>query len=181
MNSDGITFRKATVADSARAWEIILHAKALMASEGRTQWTEAYPAPSNIDSDIASEAAYVLCIDDVPMVYGAVIFTGEPAYEQLKGSWLSDRLPDSDKAYPECNYVVVHRLASAEEARGKGLAQRYFDEVSTLAVSKGIHSFKVDTNFDNNAMLHIMKKSGFAYCGEIIYPQGSRLAFEKLI
>ncbi len=172
-------FRKATPADSGSAWDIILQAKALMTSEGRSQWTEAYPAPSNIDCDIASEAAYVLCIDDVPMVYGAVIFTGEPAYEQLEGSWLSDRLRDRGKG--GCSYVVVHRLAAAEEARGKGLAQRFFDEVSALALSKGIHSFKVDTNYDNKAMLHILEKSGFTYCGKIIYPQGSRLAFEKLI
>ncbi len=172
-----LTFRKATPDDSPRAWEIILQAKALMASEGRHQWTESYPAPSNIDEDIASEAAYVLCADDVPVAYGAVIFTGEPAYEQLKGSWLSDRLQDNQ----ESDYVVVHRLAVAEEARGKGLAQKYFDEVSRLALSKGVHSFKVDTNFDNRAMLHIMDKCGFTYCGEILYPQGSRLAYEKLL
>ncbi len=171
------SFRKATEADSARAWEIILQAKALMASEGRNQWTESYPAPSNIAADIASETAYVLCVDDVPMVYGAVIFTGEPAYDQLSGSWLSDRLPDNE----ECAYVVVHRLAAAEEGRGKGLAQRYFEEVSRLALSRGVRSFKVDTNFDNRAMLHIIKKCGFTFCGEIVYPQGSRLAFEKLL
>ncbi len=163
-------FRKATEKDCARAWEIIQHAKALMASEGRKQWTEAYPAIGNIESDIANGDAYVLCIDDVPMGYGAVIFTGEPAYEQIGEGWLSNG-----------DYVVVHRLAVADEARGKGLAQRYFNEVSSLALSKGIRSFKVDTNFDNKAMLHILEKSGFTYCGEIVYPQGCRLAFEKLL
>ncbi len=163
-------FRKATPEDSGRAWEIILQAKALMASEGRKQWTEEYPATGNIADDIDNGVAYVLCVDDVPMVYGAVVFTGEPAYEQIKEGWLSHG-----------DYVVVHRLAAADEARGKGLAQKFFDEVSALALSKGIHSFKVDTNFDNSAMLHIMEKCGFTYCGEIVYPQGSRLAFEKLI
>ncbi len=163
-------FRKATKADSARAWEIILQAKALMASEGRRQWTETYPLPSNIDDDIADGDAYVLCADDVPMVYGAVVFSGEPVYEQIADKWLSHG-----------DYVVVHRLAVAAEARGKSLAQKYFNEVSSLAVSKGIHSFKVDTNFDNKAMLHILERQGFTFCGEIFYPQGSRLAFEKLL
>ncbi len=149
---------------------MILQAKAFMLSEGRHQWTEAYPAPSNISGDIDAGHAYVLCIDDVPMVYGAVIFSGEPVYEQIADSWLSNG-----------DYVVVHRLCVADEARGKGLAKRFFDEVSALATSRGIHSFKVDTNFDNSAMLHIMKVLGFTYCGEILYPQGSRLAFEKLI
>ncbi len=164
------SFRKATPSDTSRAWEMILQAKAFMIAEGRNQWTESYPAISNIESDIADGDAYVLCIDDVPMVYGAVIFTGEPAYEQIADKWLSNG-----------DYVVVHRLCVSDDARGKGLAQRYFDEVTSLAVSKGVHSFKVDTNFDNRHMLHILDKCGFTYCGDIIYPQGSRLAFEKLV
>ncbi len=165
-----LTFRKAVEGDCGRAWEMILQAKALMMSEGRNQWTESYPAVGNIENDIADGVAYVLCIDDVPMAYGAVVFTGEPVYEQIADAWLSNG-----------EYVVVHRLCVADGARGMGLAKKFFEEVSALAVSKGIHSFKVDTNFDNAAMLHILKKSGFTYCGEINYPQGSRLAFEKLI
>ncbi len=194
-------FRKATEADIARAWEIILQAKALMASEGRNQWTEAYPAVSNIEDDISGGNAYVLCIDDVPMVYGAVVFSGEPVYEQLRGSWLSDRehnIPEMNgsgngRAFrgedagngqapnTEVDYVVAHRLCVADEARGKGLAQRYFNEVTSLALSNCVYSFRVDTNFDNAAMLHILEILGFTYCGEIFYPQGSRLAFEKIL
>ncbi len=161
-------FRKATPADTDRAWEIILQAKALMASEGRRQWTDAYPAVVNISCDIANGEAYVLCVDDVQMVYGAVVFSGEPAYEQIADKWLSHG-----------DYVVVHRLAVADEARGLGLAQCFFNEVSALALSKGINSFKVDTNFDNAAMLHILDRQGFTLCGKITYPQGERLAFEK--
>ncbi len=164
------SFRKAAPADRNRAWEIICQAKALMASEGRKQWDGAYPAMDNVDNDIENGHAYMLCIDDVPMAYGAVIFTGEPAYGQIVDGWLSNG-----------EYVVVHRLCVADEARCKGLAQKYFDEVSALALSKGVRSFKVDTNFDNRAMLHILEKGGFTYCGEIVYPQGSRLAFEKLL
>ncbi len=141
-----------------------------MASLGRRQWSEAYPVMSNIESDISNEYAYVICDEaDVPMVYGAVIFTGEPAYAQID-SWLSNG-----------EYVVVHRLCIADSARGKGLAKKYFDCVCELAGARGVNSFKVDTNYDNEAMLHIMKVCGFTYCGEIVYPQGSRMAFEKLI
>ncbi len=164
------SFRKATPADTPRAWTIILQAKAFMFSEGRNQWTVEYPAIANVEEDTAAGNAYVLCIDDVPMVYGAVIFSGEPAYEQIADKWLSNE-----------DYVVVHRLCVSDDGRGQGLVQKYFEEVAGLALSKGIHSFKIDTNFDNRQMLHILDKCGFAYCGEIIYPQGSRLAFEKLI
>ncbi len=159
MNS--YEFRRAVQEDAPRSWELICQAKALMALEGRSQWTESYPSPKDISEDIAAGNAYVLCIDGVPMAYGAVVFSGEPAYEQIAGEWLTVG-----------DYVVVHRLCVADEARGRGLAQAFFHEVSALALSKGIHSFKVDTNFDNAAMLHILSRLGFAFCGRIFYPQG---------
>jgi hypothetical protein len=40
---------------------------------------------------------------------------------------------------------------------------------------------KVDTNFDNAAMLHLLKKLGYTYCGEVYLAGGERKAFEKLI
>ncbi len=40
---------------------------------------------------------------------------------------------------------------------------------------------KVDTNFDNAAMLHILKKLGYTYCGEVYLAGGERKAFEKLL
>jgi hypothetical protein len=39
----------------------------------------------------------------------------------------------------------------------------------------------VDTNFDNAAMLHILKKLGYTYCGEVYLAGGERKAFEKLL
>lgn len=40
---------------------------------------------------------------------------------------------------------------------------------------------KVDTNFDNAAMLHLLKKLGYTYCGEVYLAGGERKAFEKLL
>lgn len=39
----------------------------------------------------------------------------------------------------------------------------------------------LDTNFDNAAMLHILKKLDYTYCGEVYLAAGERKAFEKLI
>ena len=30
-------------------------------------------------------------------------------------------------------------------------------------------------------MLRVLDKMGFSYCGNITYPQGSRMAYEKLL
>ncbi len=162
--------RSAVHADSPHCMELIGQAKRYMASLGRHQWDEHYPAVTDIEADISQGNACVLCIDGTVVAYGAVIFTGEALYGSIDGRWLSDG-----------PYVVLHRLCVADEVRGRGVAQRYFAEVERLALEHGVHSFKVDTNFDNADMLHILEKCGFAYCGKIRYPHGERMAFEKLL
>ncbi len=162
-------FRRATLSDVERCFELICQAKRYMASLGRRQWNERYPAVGDIVSDISAGDGYVLCLNGGIVAYGAVIFSGEPLYGTIDGKWLSDG-----------GYVVLHRLCVADVVRGTGVAQRYFGEVERFAASRDIRSFKVDTNFDNAGMLHILSKLGFSYCGEIHYPHGDRRAFEKI-
>ncbi|WP_455586854.1 N-acetyltransferase family protein [Bacteroides sp.] len=165
-----LTFRKATLEDAARIWEIILQAKAQMLRQNKQQWDETYPLPENITSDISNGYAYVLCDEGIVIAYAAVVFDGEPAYESIKGTWLSKQ-----------PYVVVHRLAVADEMKQKGIATLLMQEVETLSRKLGIYSFKVDTNFDNFYMHKMLERLGFSYCGEITYKRGSRMAYEKVL
>ncbi len=170
QNNLSYQFRQAALADRDSCWRIIGQAKRYMASLKRCQWDGLYPTLDHITGDICSKSAYVIETTSQLIAYGAVIFTGEAAYDSIKGKWLSSQ-----------PYVVLHRLCVADEARKMGVAQKYFQEVEKLAAAKGVYSFKVDTNYDNAEMLHILQKCGFSYCGEVCYPQGSRMAFEKLI
>ena len=99
-----------------------------------------------------------------------MVFDGEPAYNSIEGRWLSEQ-----------PYVVVHRLAVADEMKQKGIASLFMQKVEKLSRSQGIHSFKVDTNFDNFYMHRMLEKLGFSYCGEILYQRGTRMAYEKLL
>lgn len=163
-------FREARLSDVVAIGRIFQDAVARMISEGKKQWNEIYPTEEHAIADIRHHNGYVLECDGEVEAYGAVIFTGEPAYEKLRGEWLADT-----------PYVVVHRLAVSSKAQGRGLACRFFSAVEHLAVSKGIGSFRVDTNFDNERMLCLLDKCGFEYCGDITYECGDRRAFEKLI
>ena len=165
-----LTFRKATAEDAARIWEIILQAKAQMLRQNKQQWDETYPLPENINSDIRNGYAYVLCNESRIIAYAAVVFDGEPAYNSIDGRWLSEQ-----------PYVVVHRLAVADEMKQKGIASLFMQKIEELSRSLGIHSFKVDTNFDNFYMHKMLEKLGFSYCGEISYQRGNRMAYEKLL
>lgn len=169
---ENLCLRRASGADAYRIMEIIAQAKAQMAAEGRTQWTEAYPALSNIESDIASGAAYVLGADGgSAAAYCALVSGGEPVYRQLDGLW---RGPD--------RYLTVHRLAVADEMKGRGVATFLMRSVESIAKGMGLGAVRADTNFDNTAMLRIFAKLGYSYIGEITYPPSSvRLAYEKVL
>jgi len=53
--------------------------------------------------------------------------------------------------------------------------------IEKVALEKNIHSIKVDTNFDNPAMLKTFENLGYSYCGEVYFRGSARKAFEKVI
>lgn len=167
MNEE-LLFKKAAEADAGRIWQIIGQAKEQMKQLGSKQWQDGYPLLSTIKEDIALGNGYVLCEEGVVIAYGAVIFSGEPAYDEIVGNWM-DNAP----------YVVVHRLAVANEAKQRGVATCFMQRVEELSRRNGVFRFRVDTNFDNAYMLQLFARLGFSFCGQVRYRKGSREAFEK--
>ena len=51
---------------------------------------------------------------------------------------------------------------------GKELRFYYF-KIRRIRYGKSSFSIKVDTNFDNLAMLHILEKLDYQYCGEVYF------------
>ncbi len=75
----------------------------------------------------------------------------------------------------ELPYGVIHRIAVAENAHGKGVARACFD----FAYSR-CKNLKIDTHRDNVPMQRALLKCGFEYCGIIYLESGDeRLAFQK--
>ena len=165
-----IQLRKAKAPDVERIWQIILQAKEQMRLLNSQQWQDGYPTVESIIDDIDKGYGYVLSRNKEVIAYAAVVFDGEQAYNHLQGTWLSD--------YP---YVVVHRLAVAEEMKRQGIATLFMQKIGELSRKKDIYSFRVDTNFDNLYMQKIFARLGFTYCGEVVYPGANqRMAYEKL-
>lgn len=164
-------FRQAESSDTDRIWEIILQAKAQMKRLASTQWDENYPAIETIRQDIASGNGYVCCDAEKAIAYGVVSFDGEPAYNRIDGAW-SNPLP----------YLIVHRLAVADEMKRRGLAAYFMAQAEEISRRKGIYNFRIDTNYDNQYMLRLIDRMGFRYCGEVVYRKdNTRKAFEKSI
>ena len=172
MNREWI-FRRAEMREIPRILKIIGQAQAQMRAAGSQQWKNGYPAEQDIRRDIERGYGQVLCRPESAgtrgmAAYGAVVFDGEPAYGAIEGAWLTDG-----------RYVVLHRLAVADEAKRQGVATEFLRRVERLALARGVEAFRVDTNFDNRIMLRLLEKEGFRFCGKIRYDSGERLAFEK--
>lgn len=162
--------RKAKSSEIAQIWEIIQYAIAQRKADGSTQWQDGYPNENTIQTDINQDYAYVIEEDGIILLYTAIIFGIEPAYENIEGQWLSNG-----------DYAVLHRVAASPLAKGKSIATKLFQMVEDLCIGKNVYSIKVDTNFDNMAMLRILEKLDYTYCGEVHFRGASRKAFEKVL
>ena len=171
LQTDSLLFRPALPDDLERICTIIRQAQAQMRLRGSRQWQNGYPAAAHITDDIDRGYGHVLCTHTgLVVAYGAVVFDGEPAYDAIDGQWLTDE-----------PYVLVHRIAVADGERGRGVAAEFLHRVETLAQERGVKAFRIDTNFDNQTMLQLLERTGFTYCGKVVYRSGERLAYEKRI
>jgi GNAT superfamily N-acetyltransferase len=162
--------RKAILSEVPVIWEILQQAIERRRLDGSQQWQNGYPNEQSIRDDISKGYAYVLVENDVVIAYSAIIFDVEPAYTAIKGKWLTNG-----------DYVVVHRVATSDAVKGKGVATELFRKIEDLAMENNVFSVKVDTNFDNVPMLKIVDKLGYTYCGEVEFHGSPRKAYEKVL
>lgn len=158
------------IQDLETAMGLICEAKRYLKSQGIDQWQAGYPDESSIREDIENNRGYFITDGTQTAAYLCIDFKGEPAYETLIGSWLSN-LP----------YAVIHRMAIAEDYRGKGLASTVFQLAERLCKEKNVSSIRVDTDEKNLIMRHVIAKNGFEYCGTVWFQNSSKQAYEKII
>lgn len=165
-----MNLRKAKQSELEIIWKIIQYAIEQRKQDGSDQWQQGYPNQATIQEDMDKGYAFVVEENETVLLYAAVIFDKEPAYENIKGKWLTDG-----------DYLVLHRVAASPLAKGKGIATKFFKMVEELCVENNVHSIKVDTNFDNIPMLKILEKLSYHYCGEVFFRGAARKAYEKVL
>lgn len=148
--------------------DIINMGREFQREQGFVQWTDDYPNKNTIWNDIKSKTGYVVKIDGVIAGYMCIDFNGEPAYENIDGKW---RTEDA--------YAVVHRMAFDQKFRGIGLTGITLNLIEKLCIQNDIRTIRVDTDFPNKRMQHILKSNGFENCGTINFQGGGKLAYDK--
>lgn len=163
-------FRKALMAEQDEIWEILQQAIVRRKEDGSKQWQDGYPNPDVVKKDIETGVGFVLTEDGVIVGYSAVLINDEPSYADIEGKWLTNE-----------DFVVVHRIAISQHHLGKGLSGKILEFIEDYSISNQVYSVKVDTNFDNIAMMKIFDKSGYVYCGEVYFRGSPRRAYEKVL
>ena len=150
------------------AMDIINQAKSFLRAQGIDQWQDGYPDESILRADIEAGRGYFLIVGEEITGYLCVDFGGEPAYEAIDGAWLTGG-----------TYGVVHRLAILPAFRSRGLASAAFELAAQLCLKRGVFSLRADTDPCNQIMQRAMKRSGFVYCGTILFAGSPKIAFER--
>jgi len=162
--------RKANFSEIAPIWEILQQAIEQRRQDGSEQWQNGYPNQQTVYDDITNGYGYVITDNDTIIAYAAIIFDVEPAYKEIQGQWITNG-----------DYAVVHRVATSNSVKGRGVATKLFKLIEDLSIEHNVFSIKVDTNFDNIPMLKILERLGYTYCGEIFFGGAPRKAFEKVL
>lgn len=165
-----MTLRKAQFSELPVIWEILKQAIEQRKLEGSKQWQNGYPNEEKILQDFRNGNAFVFLDNEVIIACAAIIFDGEPTYKEINGNWLTN-----------CDYATIHRVATSNAVKRKGVATSLFKEIENYCLEKGIYSIRADTNYDNAAMLKIFKNLNYHYCGEILMSSAPRKAFEKIL
>ncbi len=150
--------------------QIIEEGRQFQQEQGFTQWTEDYPNVDTIRADVKEQKAYVVKVDGVIAGYLCIDFAGEPAYKVIDGAWRA-----------EGDYAAVHRMAFRPQFRGIGLTESVFQLIDGLCREKGIYMIRMDTDFPNLRMQHVLTKNGFQQCGVVVFQGSGKLAFDKLL
>lgn len=165
-------FRKAEIRDLGDIMKIYGQAQKFMSEHGNPQWPKGFPDENDIKGGIYGGILY-LVIDggNTAAVFSAVNHEGN--YDEIEGDWLT-----------RGNYLALHRVAVAEEYRGKGAAKFILLHAGEeLARARGRTSLRLDTHEKNYPMQGLLKSCGFSPCGVVhIYRDDTaRLAFEKIL
>ncbi len=154
--------------DVAVCWAIIKAAKDFQRQQGFVQWTQDYPSEATIEDDVRAGKGYVFTVEGDIAGYMCVDFSGEPAYENIKGKWNTEE-----------PYAVIHRMAFDASYRGRSLSGVAVALIEELCRAKHVDAIRVDTAPQNKRMQHILQKQGFTECGVIVFQGSEKLAYDK--
>lgn len=165
--------RNANLKDLKNIIDIINKARAALKDDGVDQWQNGSPDNMLVGRQITRNSSYVYEKDEKILAYAYLSEDYEPTYAAVMS------LVKGNNAY------TIHTFCVADEAKGKGVASKFFDEIIDFAKENGKDSLRIDTHEDNFKMRGLIEKMGFQFLGQIYIKDNGqtkpRLAYELLL
>lgn len=161
--------------------DILADGRASLAALGIDQWQGGYPHRAVVEADVERGDSYVVEDGGAVVATAMIGFAGERDYDRIEeGAWLTPCTSEDP------SYGVVHRVAVASDAKGRGAATFLLARAEDLARANGSASVRIDTHPGNAPMRRLLAKAGYAQCGVICIAHAEeatpeRIAYERLV
>lgn len=166
--------RKAKQEDVESIMEMIRMAQQSLCLQKIDQWQDGYPNQEVIMEDIRKRESYVAEINGNAAGTAVISLAKEHTYDQIShGKWITEN---------DENYVVIHRIATHNDWKRRGVAGELLKYAEITAKESGKKSVRIDTHPDNWIMQTWLEKNGFSFCGWIyLESRALRYAYEKVL
>ena len=144
--------------DLKRIMEIKDDAVAFMNSQGNDQWNDHYPTEATFVDFI--NRGYLHLLEEEGQIVGMIGLVDHQDEEYKPMPWSA-----------QGQDLVVHRLALAKEAYGKGYAKFLLNYAIEVAKKRNVAIIKLDTYCKNKVAQKLFLDTGFVYVGDINFPQ----------
>ena len=132
---------------------------------GILQWNEHYPSKIVFESDIDSDALFIMEISG--KIIGTITITPLMDVEYEPIQWLT----------PNTNNIYIHRLSIHPKEQGKGFAKELMDFAEGFAREKGYVSVRLDTFSQNKRNQRFYEARGYRRLSDIYFPKQSEFPF----
>ncbi|MBR5340593.1 MAG: GNAT family N-acetyltransferase [Erysipelotrichaceae bacterium] len=155
--------------------EGVAYAKETLKKWNVRQWQGSYPEREDVENDVVLKRGYTVTCDGEVAGYFVATITEEPIFNAIyDGNWSDDQ-----------PYCTLHRSLVTEKFRHSGIADYMMKCVEEYAVSNNVSYIRSDTHADNKPMNDLFVRSGYKYCGKVMYPEDfrdidrARICYEK--
>jgi GNAT superfamily N-acetyltransferase len=162
-----IHMRPATLEDMPAVYALFKGAIDRMNQTGILQWDEIYPAPANLNADLAAGQLYVAEIDG-GAVAAAVALSEDCHPDYQTAAWQGGE---------PC--LIVHRLCVSPDYQGQGIARAVMLWVEKWAKANGYADIRLDAFSQNPYALRMYDRLGYVKRGEALWRKGLFYLMEK--
>lgn len=146
--------RIAEIKDLDEIMIIINDGKKALKKDGVDQWQNGLPDRKGILENILTGESFVYEENGEILSFAFLKKSYEEDYKNIENDFKNHG-----------PFFTIHRLSVKESAKGKGVANRFFEEIISYGKNSKMNSIRIDTHPDNFKMQSLIKKFSFEKIG----------------